>query len=123
MRYGRRALRGFAVCAIAAGMFAATSGPALADRNQDVAAAPEAVPGDRTADAAPRFDCAYVGTKIAHTKRKAPIRKGMSSRAPIKTIVKKGRTIRYNYTCVSSKGTSWVKTTSPARGYLFRAHI
>ncbi len=121
MRYGRTNLRTLTVGALAAGVLTTSVSPALADGHQDAVrhrAAPVAI-----AAAAPAFECEYVGQKFARADRKAPIRTGMSSRAPVKAMVKKGQQVRYNYRCVSSKGTHWVKTTAPARGYLYIAHI
>lgn len=115
MRYGETAVRCAVAGALAAGTIALSAGSASADRNQT--ALPE------RAAAAAGFRCDYVSTHYTHTKRKAPIRKGMSKHAPIKAMVSKGKAVRYNYTCVSSKGTYWVKTIYPAKGYLYRAHI
>ncbi|WP_344394521.1 hypothetical protein [Streptomyces vastus] len=99
-----RMKKALAAGVLAAGILAVTANPALAG-------------------SAPSFECEYVGPQYAHTMRKAPIREGMSRHAPIKVMVKKGQLIRYKYRCVSSKGTHWVKTSSPARGYLYRLHI
>jgi hypothetical protein len=104
----------WAVGAVATGVLAATAGPALADG---------AVSARENAGAAASFECEYVGTRQARADRKAPIREGMSRHAPIKAVVKKGQGVEYNYRCVSSKGTHWVKTISPAKGYLYRLHI
>ncbi|MGI5426118.1 hypothetical protein [Streptomyces sp. CA-179760] len=93
------------------------------DRNNTVTPLERAISAPPTTKAAPPFTCEYVGNKVARADRKAPIRTGMSSRAPVKAMVKKGQQVRYRYRCVSSKGTHWVKTTAPARGYLYIAHI
>ncbi|MEU1117491.1 MULTISPECIES: hypothetical protein [unclassified Streptomyces] len=131
MRYGGSTVRCVAAGALTIGMLTLSTGNALADRNQTAqternqTALPErnqTVLPERAPDAA-GFRCDYVGTHYTHTKRKAPIRKGMSKHAAIRAMVSKGKAVRYNYTCVSSKDTYWVKTIYPAKGYLYRAHI
>lgn len=125
MRYGRKSLEAVVVCAVATGMLTFSAGSALAENHppvapQRAAAASASAPESATAAA---FRCEYVGNKYGKTKRKAPIRAGMSKNARIKAMVPKGKKVRYTHRCVSSKGTHWVKTASYARGYLYIAHI
>lgn len=124
MRYGRKSLEAFTVCVVATGMLTLSAGSALAENHPPVApqrTASASAPESATAAAA--FRCEYVGNKYGKTKRKAPIRAGMSKHARIKVMVPKGKKVLYTHRCVSSKGTHWVKTASYARGYLYIAHI
>ncbi|MFD9864230.1 hypothetical protein [Streptomyces alboflavus] len=123
MKYARKPLRAVAVCAVATAMLTFSAGSALAERHQTVAPQRTAAPVSGADSAAASFRCEYVGTKHGKTKRKAPIRAGMSKHARIKVMVPKGKYVRYTHRCVSSKGTHWVKTTTWARGYLYVAHI
>ena len=123
MGYGRKPLKAVVVCAVATGVLTASAGSALADRNQDVVPRSTASASTHDPAAAASFRCEYVGNKYGKTKRKAPIRAGMSKHARIKAMVPKGKKVRYTDRCVSSKGTYWVKTRSYARGYLYIAHI
>ncbi|WJV48802.1 hypothetical protein [Streptomyces flavofungini] len=126
MRYARKPLRAVAVCAVATAMLTVPAGSALADNHQTSApqrTASASAPGAGGEAAAPAFRCRDVGSKSGKTKRKAPIRAGMSKHARIKVKVPKGKYVRYTKRCVSSKGTHWVKTATWARGYLYAAHI
>ncbi|MFD0417882.1 hypothetical protein [Streptomyces sp. NPDC127108] len=124
MRYARKPLRAIAVCAVATAMLTVPAGSALADNHQTSAPQRTAsAPASGGESAAASFRCRDVGIKYGKTKRKAPIRAGMSKHARIKMKVPKGKYVRYTKRCVSSKGTHWVKTTTWARGYLYVAHI
>ncbi|MFH9068293.1 hypothetical protein [Streptomyces alboflavus] len=126
MKYARKPLRAVAVSAVATAMLTVPAGSALADNHQTSApqrTASVSAPAAGAESAAASFRCEYVGTKHGKTKRKAPIRAGMSKHARIKVKVPKGKYVRYTHRCVSSKGTHWVKTTTWARGYLYVAHI